>query len=106
MKRTIVPLLSVALFFAACNGSQTTTNGSADSTATASTSADPVKDWKFGVALWTFHTVNFPASLDKVDSAGLTYIEPNTFHKAGAELKDSLISKLSADGIEKLKALI
>ena len=109
MKKTIVLLLSSALFFAACNSNQQgATNTSTDSTetATAAVSVDPVKDWKFGVALWTFHTVNFPESLDKVDSAGLTYIEPNTFHKAGAELKDSLLGQLSPDGIEKIKALI
>src|SRR6478672_6880916 len=40
-------------------------------------------DWKFGVALWTFHTVNFPESLKMVDSTGVRYIEPNTFHKSG-----------------------
>ncbi|MEO7768250.1 MAG: hypothetical protein ABIS01_12520 [Ferruginibacter sp.] len=104
MKKTIVPLLCIALFFAACNGNEQTKNNPADSTATVT--VDPVNDWKFGVALWTFHTFNFPESLDKVDSAGLIYIEPNTFHKAGSELKDTLISKLSPAGIEKLKELI
>jgi sugar phosphate isomerase/epimerase len=58
------------------------------------------------VALWTFHTVDFPASLDKADSAGLKSIEPNTFHKAGPELKDSLILQLSPAGVNKLKSLI
>ncbi len=105
MKKTIVQLLSFAIFFTACNSNGQTTNVSADSTA-ATSIVDPAKDWKFGIALWTFHTVNFPESLDKVDSAGLTYIEPNTFHKAGTDLKDSLILKLSPNGIEKLKGLI
>src|SRR6476469_8345987 len=50
--------------------------------------------------------VNFPEALNKVDSAGLKYIEPNTFHKSGPELKDSLISQLSPAGINKIKALI
>jgi len=103
MKKTICPLLVLTLFFAACN------NGTQQSTAEATgatSTVDPTKDWKFGVALWTFHTVNFPQSLDKVDSAGLVYIEPNTFHSAGPELKDSMILQLSPSGIEKLKALI
>jgi sugar phosphate isomerase/epimerase len=104
MKKTILPLLLLSLFFAACNNNQTADTNSADSTATSS--VDPSKDWKFGVALWTFHTVNFPQSLDKVDSAGIKYIEPNTFHKAGPELKDSMILQLSPAGIEKLKAMI
>ncbi len=104
MKKTIVSLLSIIVFFTACSNRQQSTTPSADSTA--KVSVDPVKDWKFGIALWTFHTVDFPASLDKVDSSGLTYIEPNTFHKAGTELKDSLILQLSPAGIEKLKLLI
>ena len=104
MKKTILPLLLLGLFFAACNNNQTADTSSADSTATSS--VDPSKDWKFGVALWTFHTVNFPQSLDKVDSAGIKYIEPNTFHNAGPELKDSMILQLSPAGIDKLKSLI
>ena len=103
MKKTIFPLLLLAFFFAACNtGTQQSTEETVDTTSTASAA----KDWKFGVALWTFHTFNFPESLDKVDSAGIKYIEPNTFHKAGPELKDSLILQLSPAGIEKLKSLV
>jgi len=104
MKKTIVSLLSITVFFTACNNSQQNTTATADSTA--NVSVDPVKDWKFGIALWTFHTFDFPTALDKVDSAGLTYIEPNTFHKAGAELKDSLIGQLSPEGLAKIKMLI
>ena len=104
MKKTILPLLLLSLFFAACNNGQPSADTSADSTATSSN--DPSKDWKFGVALWTFHTFNFPESLDKVDSAGIKYIEPNTFHKTGPEFKDSLLGKLSVSGLDKLKSLI
>jgi sugar phosphate isomerase/epimerase len=63
-------------------------------------------NWKFGVALWTFHTVNFPESLKQVDSVGVRYIEPNTFHKAGPELNDSLVGDLSPAGVEKLKQMV
>ncbi|WP_232540843.1 sugar phosphate isomerase/epimerase family protein [Spirosoma endbachense] len=63
-------------------------------------------EWKFGVALWTFHTVNFPEALAKVDSAGITYIEPNTFQKAGPALNDSSMNQLSIGGIAKLRQLI
>jgi sugar phosphate isomerase/epimerase len=92
------------LFFAACNNNSSVNNGNSDPAVSAS--VDPSKDWKVGVALWTFHTVSFPQSLDKVDSAGLKYVEPNTFHKAGHELKDSVISQLSMAGIDKLKSLM
>lgn len=77
-----------------------------DKVAADSTAVNPADDWKFGIALWTFHDVNFPESLNRVDSAGIKYIEPNTFHKAGPDLKDTLVGKLSAAGIEKLKAMI
>ena len=103
MKKTILPILYLALLFAACNnGTTKTTTASTDSASATNT----VSEWKFGVALWTFHTFNFPQALDKVDSAGLVYIEPNTFHKAGPELKDTVIGKLSTAGIDKLKTLI
>lgn len=105
MKKTFLPLLALALVFGACNNAsqQAASTENKDSLAT---SVDPAKDWKFGIALWTFHTFNFPESLDKVDSSGLKYIEPNTFHKTGAELKDSIVGQLSPEGIDKLKALI
>ena len=99
MKKNIALLLSIASLFTGCNNSQQSNTPGADS----SSSVDPSKDWKLGVALWTFHTVNFPQSLDKVDSTGLKYIEPNTFHTAGPELKDSTILQLSPAGIDKLK---
>ena len=105
MKKTIASLTLMTLFFVACHNNQaTSTANTADSLSTSS--VDPAKDWKFGIALWTFHTVDFRQSLDKADSAGLKYIEPNTFVKAGPELKDSVIGKLSPQGIEKLKAMI
>jgi L-ribulose-5-phosphate 3-epimerase len=90
------------VFFASCGANNTEQK-------TASTDIgvnNPVSEWKFGVALWTFHNMNFPEALSRVDSAGLKYIEPNTFHAAGPELKDSLIMALSPAGVEKLKAMI
>ena len=103
MKKSLVMLLFAAYVLFGCNDSpEKTTNESTDSSSVVNSPAD----WKFGIALWTFHTFNFPEALDKVDSAGLSYIEPNTFHKAGPEFKDSMILQLSADGIEKLKSII
>ena len=105
MKRLLTLFAMLMLFFTACNNGNSTKNKTtSDSTATSS--VNPQKDWKLGVALWTFHNVNFPQSLDEVDSAGLTYIEPNTFHNAGPEFKDSIIGQLSPAGIEKLKDMV
>jgi len=95
-------LFCTGLFLSACNNDAKTNKESGSEVSI----VDPAKDWKFGVALWTFHDVNFPAALMRVDSVGLKYIEPNTFHSAGPELKDSTIMRLSPAGIEKLKALI
>jgi L-ribulose-5-phosphate 3-epimerase len=104
MKKTLLPFLLIPILLGACNNApQNVTTDNKDSLAT---TVDPAKDWKFGVALWAFHTFNFPESLDKVDSAGVKYIEPNTFHKLGPELKDSFATQLSQAGIEKLKAMV
>ena len=100
MKKTICFLSVIFFLLSACNNSQSASN-------TSETDSDSTTgDWNFGVALWTFHNVNFPESLNKVDSAGLKYIEPNTFHSAGPELKDTLVGNLSYAGIEKLKSMI
>lgn len=105
MKKTIVLFSSVAVFFTACNNNQQTAAKEATDSSSIS-SVDPSKDWKFGIALWTFHTFSFSQGLDKVDSAGVHYIEPNTFSKTLPELKDSAMLQLSPSGIEKLKTLI
>jgi L-ribulose-5-phosphate 3-epimerase len=69
-------------------------------------STEENKDWKLGVALYTFHTFSFPEALAKADSAGVEYVEGFTFGKAGADLDDSLILQLSPAGIDKIKQLI
>ena len=99
-KLFVMALLLIA--FTACTDQPADSNSS---DTTSSASALP-KDWKFGIALWTFHDMNFPESLLRVDSAGIKYIEPNTFHQAGPELKDTLVGKLSVAGLAKLKSLI
>ncbi|MFT3933823.1 MAG: sugar phosphate isomerase/epimerase [Chitinophagaceae bacterium] len=107
MKKTIVLFASLATLLVACNNNSSTEKPASDSTAaTSSSTIDPAKDWKFGVALWTFHTFSFSQGLDKIDSAGVKYIEPNTFSKTLPELKDSALLALSPAGIDKLKALI
>ncbi|WP_421825482.1 sugar phosphate isomerase/epimerase family protein [Larkinella sp.] len=61
------------------------------------------KDWKLGVALYTFNRFPFPEQLAKADSAGLKFVEGYTFGRAGTDLKDSLLMNLSWAGIAKLK---
>ncbi|RXK48979.1 sugar phosphate isomerase/epimerase [Aquirufa rosea] len=64
------------------------------------------KDWKLGVALYSFNAFSFPDQLAKADSAGLHYIEGYTFGKAGVTLKDSSIMNLSNSGVKQLKQMI
>lgn len=71
---------------------------------TSSVKSDTGSPWNIGVALWTFHNVDFPESLKLADSAGINLVEPNTFHKSGQELNDTLVGQLSSAGIEKLKS--
>jgi L-ribulose-5-phosphate 3-epimerase len=69
-------------------------------------SSDPGKDWNLGVAMYTFHTFSFPEALEKIDSAGIKYVEGMTFHRSGAALNDTVVSKLSPSGINSLKKLL
>jgi L-ribulose-5-phosphate 3-epimerase len=64
------------------------------------------QNWKFGVALYTFHTFSFSKQLEHADSAGLKYVEGFSFANAGPELKDSMIMQLSPIGIDKIKKLL
>jgi sugar phosphate isomerase/epimerase len=68
--------------------------------------ADSMKQWKLGVAFWTFHTFSLPEALDYIDQSGVDYIEGVPFFKAGAELGDSLIGDLSQAGLQKVKDMI
>ena len=78
MKKSIITLTCLALIFSV-----------------SAQNVNPAKDWKFGIALWTFHTGTFADALAKVDSAGLKYIEPNNFTKTLPELNDSTLMQLS-----------
>src|SRR5436190_6895058 len=102
MKNTINLLACFVLFFAGCKTAHQSNNNNQSATGT----VIPARDWKFGIALWTFHTVSFSQALDMVDSTGLKYIEPNNFTKTLPELKDSSLMQLSPSGMQKLKSLI
>lgn len=94
-------VLAGGVLLAACNSEPVK-----ETTSIEATEENVTSKWNLGVALWTFHTFNFPEALEKVDSAGLKFIEANTFHKTGATLKDTLVGQLSAEGVVKLKQMI
>ncbi|HEX5168397.1 MAG TPA: sugar phosphate isomerase/epimerase [Cyclobacteriaceae bacterium] len=100
MKNAILLFVLVTPFlFTSCKKQET-----AQQTFTAP--ADSMKQWKLGIAFWTFHTFSLPDALAKIDSSGVDYIEGVPFFKAGAELGDSLIGDLSPSGLQKVKDLI
>ena len=88
--------LILTALLSSCGSNKTASTNEADT-------SDSSTNLTLGVALWTFHNVDFPESLKMADSAGLKIVEANTFHKTGKELNDSLLGQLSPAGIEKLK---
>jgi sugar phosphate isomerase/epimerase len=97
MRPVLLIALIISAVFASCGSNKTSSNAEAETT-------DSSQKLTLGVALWTFHNVDFPESLKMTDSAGLKLVEANTFHKTGKELNDSLLGQLSPAGIEKLKS--
>ena len=91
----LLSILLISAAFASCGSNKTASNPE--------DVADSSHNLTLGVALWTFHNVDFPEALKMTDSAGLKIVEANTFHKTGKELNDSLLGQLSPAGIEKLK---
>ena len=105
-----IALLLAAGFFMvlwSCHSSGTNGNTSGnDTTAVASDSGNVTKDWKLGVQMWTFRMFPFADALDKVDSAGIHYIEAFWGQPLGAGMKDSFGIHMSDDSKAKLKQLL
>jgi L-ribulose-5-phosphate 3-epimerase len=97
MSFKLFTVLVISAVFASCESNKTA------STSEAAT-GDSSQNFTLGVALWTFHNVDFPESLKMADSAGLKLVEANTFHKTGKELNDTLLGQLSPAGIDKLRS--
>lgn len=97
-------LLSGALFQLACNGSPAT-NAHTDSTTSSRNTAPPPK-WKTGIALYSFNRHSFTAALDKVDSAGVRYVEGFSFYMLGKAFNDSTMAALSPAGISRMRKML
>ena len=90
-----------------CNSGTSTTTTSTDSTSTVSTDTSNVTaNWKIGVQMWTFRMFTFAQALDKVDSAGVKYIEAFWGQPLGDGLKDSFGIRMSDESKAKLKQLL
>jgi sugar phosphate isomerase/epimerase len=67
---------------------------------------DVTGHWKLGVQMWTFRMFTFAEALDKVDSAGIKYIEAFWGQRLGAGMKDSFGIKMSDESKAKIKQLL
>ncbi len=113
MKKIAYVLLCCAsiLCLVQCNSTTNSSANTTDSTATNSSmksndTNNVTANWKLGVQMWTFRMFTFAEALDKVDSAGIKYIEAFWGQPLGAGLKDSFGIRMSADSKLKLKQLL
>ncbi len=108
MKKIALFLSACSLIFLiSCNSSGT--NGSSsetDSTKIVPDTSNVTADWKLGVQMWTFRMFPFADALDKVDSAGIHYIEAFWGQPLGAGMKDSFGIRMSDESKAKLKQLL
>ena len=112
MKRFSGFLLTVLLFtLASCNSNNSTSNTD-DSTAAGAQSNDTTANsgstanFKLGVQMYTFRMFSFADALNKVDSAGIKYIEAYWGQKLGGGMQGSFGPDMSADARNKLKQLL
>jgi len=110
MKKIAFTLLSFLCIVALtrCNSNSTKSNSATDSTSTSTTAdtSNVTADWKIGVQMWTFRVFTFAEALDKVDSAGVKYIEAFWGQPLGAGMKDSFGIRMSDASKTKLKDLL
>jgi sugar phosphate isomerase/epimerase len=101
-------MLGIALI--KCNtNTKTSTNTDTTSTSTSTENAaasNVTANWKIGVQMWTFSKFPFADALNKVDSAGVKYIEANLGQKLGGGMPGSFGLQMSADTRAKLKQLL
>lgn len=89
-----------------CNSNDSGKTTTADSSVAKIDSADVTANWKIGVQMWTFRMFPFAEALDKVDSAGVRYIEAFWGQPLGAGLKDSFGINMSDASKAKVKDLL
>jgi len=106
MSKALLFSACILLLMSSCNNAGNAVTATDSTAATsAAASVNPASDWKFGIALWTFHTFSFPESLAKSDSAGVHFVEPNTFSRIGSAATDTLIFDLSLTGVSRLQSM-
>ncbi len=87
-----------------CNNQKSNTTANNDTTAASQTNtANATANWKIGVQMWTFRMFPFMQALDKVDSAGVKYIEAFWGQPLGGGMKDSFGVNMPPESRAKLK---
>jgi len=91
-----------------CNSTTSETDTTTNDSTTMKTpdSIDVTPNWKLGVQMWTFRMFTFAQALDKVDSAGIKYIEAFWGQALGAGMKDSFGIRMSGESKAKLKQML
>lgn len=106
MKQLAYSLLTIAIF-ASCNSQSGSAQPAGDSTATAKAdSTDPTKDWKLGVQLWTFSKFDFVTAINKVDSAGIKYVEAYSHQPLGGDMKGDFGPDMTPEAKAAVKKLL
>lgn len=98
--------LAVPFFLASCGGGGTSGEANSGGQDTAASDSGVTSHWKLGVQMWTFRKFTFAQALDKVDSAGIKYIEAFWGQPLGAGMKDSFGIHMSEASKSQLKALL
>ncbi|MEP6749058.1 MAG: sugar phosphate isomerase/epimerase [Bacteroidota bacterium] len=103
----VMGAVGLALALAACNNSASTEKAGTDSmTARADSTPKVTGNWKIGVQLWTFSKFTMTEALQKVDSAGVKYVEAFWGQALGGSTKDTFNTHMSQAGRDKLKDLL
>ncbi len=108
MMKKISLLVMAGLVFLSCNNQASSNGAPSDSTATASKAdtADPYKDWKLGVQLWTFSKFDFLKALSKVDSTSLRDVEAYSGQPLGGGMKGNFGPDMDTADKARIKLLL
>lgn len=96
--------LSLLCLFAvsACNSG----SNSPETTQTSTVDSGSVEGFKLGVQMWTFRMFSLADAINKVDSAGIKYIEAFFGQSLGGDMKGEFGPDMDSDTRNKLKALL
>ncbi len=110
MKRFFAMFVVVAAAFAcssnASSGTTTDSTSTNKDSASTATSQGSTSGFKLGVQMWTFRMFTFSEALDKVDSAGIKYIEAFWGQKLGNDMPGEFGAGMTPDTRNKLKQLL